>query len=138
MTAKSEEKPKHAPYEPKMKVVISVAAALLVIAIATASYFFLQYQSAKGGSAETSEQKTARLVEKIGKVYALPDETPTVATITDKEKLKGQTFFKDAQDGDQLLIFSKAKLAILYREPAGKLINVGPVDMSDGAADGTK
>lgn len=139
MTAEKTDTPERIQHGVKLKVVICVAAALLVVSVATASYFYLQYQNLKGNSAETSEQKTDRLVKKIGKIYALPNETPTVAAITDKEKLQGQTFFKDAENGDQLLIFPKAKLAILYRESDNKLINVGPVEMpDDGMTDGGK
>lgn len=56
---------------------------------------------------------------------------PTIADITDKDKLKDQAFFKDAENGDQLLLFSKAKVAMLYRESTNKLINVGPIALSD-------
>lgn len=51
-------------------------------------------------------------------------EQPTLATVADQEKLKGQDFFSHAQNGDKLLIYPKAKKAILYRPSTGKIIEV--------------
>ena len=40
---------------------------------------------------ELTKQETKELVEKIGKLVLLPaDEEPILATVTDKEKLKGR------------------------------------------------
>jgi hypothetical protein len=62
------------------------------------------------------------------------DETPTLATVTDKTKLKDQPFFKDAENGDQILIFPQAKKAIIYREKENRLINVGPIAITSDKA----
>ena len=62
------------------------------------------------------------------------DETPTLASVTDKTKLKDQPFFKDAENGDQILIFPQAKKAIIYRESTNKLINVGPIAITTDTA----
>lgn len=64
----------------------------------------------------------------VGKLMVLPsDETPTLATVLDKEQLKDQPFFADSQNGDKILIYTKAKKAIIYRLDGNKLINVGPI-----------
>ena len=55
------------------------------------------------------------------------DETPTIATIADKDKLKDQPFFSKAENGDKILAFNKAMLAILYRPSVNKIINVAPI-----------
>ena len=65
------------------------------------------------------------LVTNVGKLLALPDdEKPTVATITDVEKLKDQVFFKNAMNDDKVLIYTKAKKAILYRPSEGLIYNL--------------
>jgi hypothetical protein len=65
----------------------------------------------------------------VSKLYYLPkDEKPTVAQIEDKSKLEGQSFFTGAQNGDYLLVYTNAKIALLYREHDNKLVNVGPVN----------
>jgi hypothetical protein len=43
------------------------------------------------------------------------------------KKLKNQPFFQQAKNGDQLLVFTKEKLAIIYDPKIHKIINVGPV-----------
>jgi hypothetical protein len=69
------------------------------------------------------EKETKALTETIGKFMELPaGEQPTLATVTDRAKLKGQEFFTDAQNGDKLLVYPKAGKAILYRPSIGKII----------------
>lgn len=43
------------------------------------------------------------------------DEQPSIETITDLSLLKDKPFFINAEIGDKVLIYEKAKLAILYR-----------------------
>ena len=49
-------------------------------------------------------------------------------------KLKAQPFFAKAQDYDQVLIFEKAKKAILYRPSTNKLIEVAVYKSPAGAS----
>jgi hypothetical protein len=58
------------------------------------------------------------------------DETPTVANIIDKGKLKDQAFFKKAENGDKLLAYTKNMVAILYRQSSNKIINVAPITIN--------
>ena len=69
----------------------------------------------------------SNLVSKVGQLAALPAGTPTVATITDLATLSKQVFFKDAQVGDRLLIYSGVGKAILYRPSENKIIAIGPL-----------
>lgn len=67
----------------------------------------------------------------VGKIIELPeDETPTVATVTDLEKVKEQAFFRNAQNGDKVLIFTNAKKAFLYRPSANMIIEVGVININ--------
>jgi len=86
------------------------------------------------GTATDSEIK--ELVEKVGKLIKLPDgEDPTIATVTDPEKLSGQAFFATAQTGDKVLIYAGAKKAILYRPSESKIIEVAPINMDTSGND---
>jgi hypothetical protein len=69
------------------------------------------------------EKEIESLTATIGKFMELPKgEKPTLATVTDRAKLKGQEFFANAENGDKLLVYSKAGKAILYRPSTGKII----------------
>ncbi len=77
--------------------------------------------------AQSKNDEAADLKNKIAKIINLPDETPVVGTVNDKEKFKDQPFFSGVENGDKLLIFPEAKKAVVYREKDNKLINVGPI-----------
>lgn len=115
------------------KLVLGIVGAVIVLLLAVAAgYFFWQYSNLKNNPDAVAKETTQRLVDKVSKLYVLPgDEQPTVAQVQDKEKLKDQSFFSKAENGDYILIYTNAKLALLYREHENKLINVGPVTISD-------
>ena len=86
------------------------------------------------GSVEVQTENQL-LIDEVGKLIALPtDEKPTIATITDVEKVKDQVFFRNAQNGDKVLIYVNAKKAILYRQSQKKVIEVGPINISQASS----
>lgn len=114
--------------------VLKVAVLLIVLVLAGASiYFYAQYQSTKNllqnpNQAATSEAQA--LVAQVGKLIELPaNESPTIATVSDKTKLVDQPFFQNAQNGDKVLIYTQAKKAILYRPSINKIIEVAPINI---------
>lgn len=113
------------------KVLIVVGICLFIGAVGAAGYFYWQYTTLKSNPATVAEEKTTKIIDKVGKLYALPDEKPTIAEISDKEKLKDQAFFSKAENSDALLIYPNAKLALIYREKTNQLINVGPISLSE-------
>ena len=62
------------------------------------------------------------------------DEEPTIATVSDLEKLKDQPFFKDAKEGDTVLIYDKAAKIILYDPVANKIVNAASNNIADPTA----
>lgn len=114
-------------------VVIVLGVVVVLLAIASV-YFYLQYQKVKKDPNIVAQQETDVLVKQVGQLIDLPkDETPTVATVVDRDKLKDQPFFASAQNGDKILIYTKAKKAIVYRPKDNKLINVGPIAIDQKA-----
>ena len=73
-----------------------------------------------------------KVIKRVGEIYLLPDEIPTIATVSDKTQLTNQAFFERSENGDKVLIYRTAGLAILYRPRIGKIVNVGPVNLEDG------
>lgn len=91
------------------------------------------YSLKPDGSRTEEEMAVSGLVEEVGKLIDLPNETPKVITVFEADKLRSQPFFAKAQDHDQVLLFEKAKKAILYRPSASKLVEVAIYNPTDKA-----
>lgn len=94
-------------------------------------------------SPKTSQANDAdeaqQLKNEIGQYLELPaDEMPTVATVADASKVKGQSFFVNAQNGDKVLLFSKSGKAILYRPSTKKIVEVAPINLNQNPATSTQ
>lgn len=63
-------------------------------------------------------------VEILNKMIVLPNELPSIATVTDKEKLADQPFFQKAENGDKVIIYSQSKRAYLFRPSEQKIIDM--------------
>jgi hypothetical protein len=112
---------------------VKIGSALLVILVigvaAAAAYHYYTFQQKVKAQIEPPSEPKA-LIEQVGKLMELPlNEEPTIATVSDVEKLKDQPFFTSAQNGDKVLIYQKAKKAILYRPSTKKIVEVGPVNI---------
>lgn len=106
--------------------VIVVLSMLLVMALGTAGYLYYRYAYIPQKNTE-SEVKT--LTREIGRFMELPAGEPTLATVTDKEKLAEQPFFQKAENGDKVLIYADAGRAILYRPSTMKIVDVTTVNV---------
>ncbi len=81
-------------------------------------------------SSQVVDDETTQLIARVASLVSLPEgETPTIATVADVEKLKSQTFFAKAENGDKVLIFSKARKAYLYRPSTNKIVEIGPINI---------
>ena len=101
---------------------------VIIVGLAVATtYYYRQYKKIRNNPQVVSEEETKAVVAEVGKLMELPNETPSIATVQDKEKLKDQNFFQKAQNGDKVLIFTNAKQAILFRPSAKKIIEVAPL-----------
>lgn len=126
--------------KPKLKIILFVVIGFIVISCVLGMIFFYnEYQEIKNNPDAISKQETAMLIDDISRLMVLPTgEDPTIATVTDKDKLSSQVFFKDAQNGDKLLAYTVAKKAILYRPSDKKIINIAPFNLDANSTDGTK
>lgn len=115
--------------------IIFVSLVALVIALAlTSVYFYKKYNRLNLGSSQASGEEVRALVAELDRIMVLPEnETPTVATVTDPQKLSGQEFFIDAKIGDKVIIYAVAKKAILYDPTARKIVNIAPISLDSGA-----
>ena len=120
----------------KVKVVTVLLVVIILILVGLSAFLYYQVRM---NQLELSKVKDPQYLQqlqqdsvqatkdKVSKLIVLPEGDPTVATITDAEALKKDNpeFYKDAQNGDTLLIFQKK--AILYRESTNIIVNVAPV-----------
>lgn len=111
---------------------------LFIAASGIATYAYHLYQQSEqkvktlqnSNSKETSKLEAQKIIAAVGKLIVLPkDETPTIATVTDSTKLKNQPFFAKASNGDKILIYSKAKKAILFNPTQNVVVEVAPVNL---------
>jgi len=112
---------------------------LVLLFVGAAGYLGLDYYKTQKelsefqGNAEAVAIKEKNdLLKKVGRIALLPqDEDPTIATVTDAFKLKGQKFFSQAENDDKVIIFPKAQRAILYRPGLNKVIESAPISIQD-------
>lgn len=115
-----------------VKVVVPIVA---IVAVVVAGYLYSQVRVLKQSPQAVAQKEVEALVAKVGKLVVLPaGETPTVATVSDPEALKDQTFFATAQKGDKVLIYAQAKKAILYSVTMNKVIDVAPLNIGNQKA----
>jgi hypothetical protein len=79
-----------------------------------------------------TDAEVRALVSDVGEHMLLPDdETPTLATVSDMHALEGQAFFRNAKEGDKVLMYLRSQRAIIYRPSIDKIIEVGPITGSE-------
>ena len=141
-TEKKDSKPEEAsatkPPKSLKKILLTVVIALALVGAATgAGALYQAYLNQKeradrlSNPTESAKEETRLLIEKVGSLTELPDEEPTIATVSDVTKLQDQSFFQNAQNGDKVLIFTQAKKAVLYRPSTEKVIEIAPVNLGD-------
>jgi len=121
------------------KKILQILLPITILAgIGGTGYFYLQYKNAQlklQNPTQASQEQTQQLLSKVKNHIVLPsDEIPTIATVSDVDKLKNQPFFAQAKNGDKVLIFNAAKKAILYDPVADKIIDIAPVNVGSSAA----
>lgn len=111
----------------KKVLLITTVVSLVTIGMGTAGYEFA-YKQGRIPGVGSAKNELVSLTEAVEKTVILPEnEIPTLATVSDKEKLQNQTFFARAENGDKVLIYTQSNRAILYRPSANKVVEMAPV-----------
>lgn len=93
-----------------------------------------QLEAVKNDPQIFAREEIKNLVGKLGRMVVLPEgEEPVLATVSDKEKLKDQPVFAKAENGDKILIYTKAAKAYIYRPSTDKIIDMVPVNTTGGS-----
>ena len=114
------------------KILTGIFLPLFLVAVGTAVYFYKQLDDLRRNPQKISEEEVKVVVDLVGRILVLPEgEQPTIATVTDPEKLKDQPFFAKAKIGDKVLIYTNARKAILYTPTENKIVEVAPLNIGN-------
>lgn len=115
-----------------VKIALIILAALVITAGALAAYFYFQLGEIRQNPQKVAEVEVQEVIERVGRLIVLPEgEAPTVATVTDPERLKDQPFFARAKVGDRVLIYTNARKAILYNPETNRIVEVAPLNIGN-------
>jgi len=110
----------------------------LVVSAGAAYYYYSKYEQTLKllqNPSSAAQEEVNSIVKKVGEIMDLPsDESPTIATISDVSKLKNQPFFAHAKNGFKVLLYQKAKKAILYDPFMNRIIDVQPLSIGNTTA----
>lgn len=120
------------------KKVLQIVVVLALMAFGAWSFFSYQKaqrEVAKLSNPEASQQAIAKereeILAKVGKLMVLPtDEEPTIASVTDAEVLSQyQPFFRNASNGDKVILYVKSGKSIIYSPDKNIIVNVGTISV---------
>lgn len=83
------------------------------------------------GAQIVKKERPQTILEQVSKIVELPEgEIPTITTVSDASKLSSQPLFKNAKNGDRVLIFTKSGIAIVYRPGTNKIIEYSNINLT--------
>ena len=134
----SDSSPVNAQLGRKARSVILLMALIIVLLLGACGYLFIRYRTVGISSADNDKQQQVAVITKeLSSRITLPGEQAILATILDKRKLNDAQLAIEAQNGDTLLIYPKAKRVFLYRPSTHKLVDIFRVQDTAGATTGT-
>ena len=120
----------------KYKVLLGIFLLVALIGVVTSISLFSKVKTLENPK-QTAETKIKDTVAELGKVMVLPtNETPTMATVSDPNKLRSQAFFANAQMGDIVLVYATSKKAILWRPSTKQVVEIS--GLNTGTQDSTQ
>lgn len=112
-----------------------IALVIFILVLVGFVYYFIKYEQLKNDPAATARAAATKAVKELSQVMVVPDDSnPVLATVSDKDKLKGQPFFEDAENGDEVIIFPASMKAVLYRPATHKIVDIAPLASGTGTA----
>lgn len=108
----------------KNKLIVSLLLIILLLIISFTFYFFYKRNTIEYGFNNEMNKENIALLEKVKRLYLTPEEEPTIATVSDPELLREQSFFTLSEKGDKVFIFIKAGRAVLYRPSIDKIVEI--------------
>ena len=106
-----------------------------IIALFFAYHYFRKYTELRDVVAHVTQQETnpaTTVISAVDKHILLPaNEQPVLAQVSDTRALAGNKFFRNALVGDDVLVYCRSELSILYSPSRDKIIEVLPQALSE-------
>jgi hypothetical protein len=118
----------------RLRVPVAIIIFLMLVSAVASGYVVKRYPESVGlrKGPDDIKRDEESLIDRVRSKVDLPaDETPTLATVTDVEKLQTQAFFSKAKNGDRVLIYSDSKKVVLYRPSEDRVIEIGSVNIGE-------
>lgn len=110
---------------------LTIALVILLLPSACALYFYAQYRELAADPAAVIRKETETILSAVSAFMALPDEEPSIATVLERDKLANEPFFRNAENGDKLIVYYASRKVILYRPSQNKVIEVAALAEDD-------
>ena len=126
----SETVPAHArtPRHPRRRLFMLFFLLAFAAAVATSAYYFVQYHRLKNDPTIEARKDAERVVGELSRLMIVPDDpAPVLATVSDRDQLQDQPFFRSAENGDQVVIFPSSMKAVLYRPGEKRIVDIAPL-----------
>jgi len=108
--------------------VLVVFIVLLLCALGGLGYLYKKEKDTVQDPTQAATEEATKIKDSAGKLMLLPEDVePQIATITDIDKLREENpeFYKNAENGDNLLIYPQK--AIIYSPSRNIIVNVAPI-----------
>lgn len=115
-------------HKPRSRKPIVALVLLVMILTAGCAYMFVQYRQVLKKEARTDKERIAVITERIAPTVMLPNEQPTIATVKNVHDLNEPQLAKQAENGDELLVYADARRVILYRPSLEKIVDMYRVE----------
>ena len=107
-----------------------------VVALFFALHYYRKYSELRNVMqnvpAQNASNPAAQVISAVDKHMLLPaNEQPVLAQVSDPRALLGNRFFRNALVGDDVLVYCKSQLSILYSPTRDKIIEVLPQALSE-------
>lgn len=112
-----------------LKLLIVTHWTLFVTAILCLGIGFLAEKGLKEYRTQRILTDDEAAMEVLNRIIVLPNEVPSIATVTDTEKLGDQPFLAAAENGDKVVIYKENRRAYLFRPREEKIIDMTVVNI---------
>jgi hypothetical protein len=110
--------------------------AIIIVALLGACGYLLSYQRTSLLGSGNDKQEVTAIIKELSQRISLPSEQAVLAKVLDRHKLNDTQLAAEAQNGDALLIYPKAKRVFLYRPSTHKLVDIFRVQDTTGTVSG--